>query len=71
MAPLARGNGESGCAWRGYDPIPAAGRHWAVPSELVTALSDLYLDLPQHEKLDAFGRFRGVIEVFRLRVAAR
>ena len=52
-------NGESGQAWRGYDPT-AAGRHWAVPSELVTAFG-IDPDLPQHEKLDALADF-GLID---------
>ncbi|MET0308690.1 MAG: DNA methyltransferase [Sphingomonas sp.] len=44
-------NGDSGRIWRGYDPT-AAKRHWAVPSELVTAFG-IDPDLPQHQKLDA------------------
>lgn len=52
-------NGESGKPWRGYDPT-AVRRHWAVPSELVTALG-ISPDLPQHEKLDALADF-GVID---------
>lgn len=52
-------NGDSGKPWRGYDPT-AAKRHWAVPSELVTALG-IDPDLPQHTKLDALADF-GVID---------
>lgn len=44
-------NGESGKPWRGYDPT-LAGRHWAVPSDLVLGFG-IDPDLPQHEKLDA------------------
>jgi SAM-dependent methyltransferase len=44
-------NGESGKSWRGYDPS-LAGRHWAVPSDLVLQFG-IDPDLPQHEKLDA------------------
>ncbi|MEM8578551.1 MAG: site-specific DNA-methyltransferase [Pseudomonadota bacterium] len=44
-------NGVSGKPWRGYDPT-RAGRHWAVPSELVLSLG-IDPSLPQHEKLDA------------------
>jgi DNA modification methylase len=44
-------NGESGKPWRGYDPT-IAGRHWAVPSDLVLNFG-IDPDLPQHEKLDA------------------
>ena len=44
-------NGKSGEPWRGYDPT-AAGRHWAVPRELVLAFG-IDPALPQHEKLDA------------------
>ncbi len=44
-------HGESGKPWKGYDPT-AAGRHWAVPSDLVEMLG-IDSDLPQHEKLDA------------------
>ena len=44
-------NGMSGASWRGYDPT-SAGRHWAVPSELVLAFG-IDPDLPQHDKLDA------------------
>lgn len=42
-------NGASGQVWRGYDPT-AAGRHWAVPSDLVLDLG-IDPDLPQHDKL--------------------
>lgn len=52
-------NGESGKPWRGYDPT-AAKRHWAIPSDLVTALG-IDPDLPQHEKLDALAEL-GVID---------
>ncbi len=44
-------NGDSGRPWQGYNPTDA-GRHWAVPSELVLAFG-IDPDLPQHEKLDA------------------
>ena len=44
-------NGESGEPWRGYDPT-AAGRHWAIPRELVLAFR-IDTNLSQHEKLDA------------------
>ena len=47
-------NGESGKPWRGYDPT-AAGRHWAVPSDLVEMLG-IDPDLPQHEKLEAMAK---------------
>ena len=53
-------HGNSGKPWRGFDPT-AAGRHWAVPSELVTALS-IDPKLSQHEKLDALYE-RGVIDL--------
>ena len=43
--------GASGQPWRGYDPT-AAGRHWAVPGEMVLAFG-IDPKLPQHEKLDA------------------
>lgn len=46
-----RRNGESGRPWRGYDPT-VAGRHWAVPGDLVSAFG-IDPDLPQHDKLDA------------------
>lgn len=54
-----RRNGESGKPWRGYDPT-IAGRHWAVPSELVVALG-IDPELPQHDKLEALAEF-GVID---------
>ena len=44
-------NGASGLPWHGFDPT-AAGRHWAVPRDLVAAFG-IDPDLPQHEKLDA------------------
>ena len=44
-------NGASGQPWRGFDPTPA-GRHWAVPRDLVLAFG-IDPALPQHEKLDA------------------
>ena len=44
-------NGESGRPWRGFDPT-VAGRHWAIPKDLVEAVG-ISPDLPQHEKLDA------------------
>ena len=52
-------NGESGKSWRGYDPT-AAGRHWAVPSDLVEMLG-IDASLKQHEKLDAMADL-GVID---------
>jgi site-specific DNA-methyltransferase (adenine-specific) len=52
-------NGDSGRPWRGYDPTRAK-RHWAVPSDLVTALG-IDPDLPQHLKLDALADM-GVID---------
>lgn len=52
-------NGVSGQPWRGYDPT-AAGRHWAVPSDLVLAFG-IDPDLPQHQKLDALADL-GVID---------
>jgi DNA modification methylase len=54
-----RRNGESGKPWRGYDPT-VAGRHWAVPSELVAALG-IDPELSQHDKLDALADL-GVID---------
>jgi DNA modification methylase len=51
-------NGESGKPWRGYDPT-IAGRHWAVPSDLVTALG-IDPDLPQHEKLEALAELGAI-----------
>jgi len=51
--------GDSGKPWRGYDPS-AAKRHWAVPSDLVTAFG-IDPELPQHAKLDALADF-GVID---------
>lgn len=51
--------GESGKPWRGYDPT-AAKRHWAVPSDLVSALG-IDPELPQHDKLDALAAL-GVID---------
>ena len=44
-------NGKSGEPWRGYDPT-LAGRHWAIPRELVLAFG-IDPGLSQHEKLDA------------------
>ena len=44
-------NGKSGEPWRGYDPT-LAGRHWAIPRELVLAFG-INPGLSQHEKLDA------------------
>ena len=44
-------NGESGKAWRGFDPT-SVGRHWAIPRGLVLA-AGIDPDLPQHDKLDA------------------
>ena len=52
-------NGESGKEWRGYNPTQAK-RHWAVPSDLVTALG-IDPNLPQHDKLDALADM-GVID---------
>ena len=52
-------NGESGKPWKGFDPT-SAGRHWAVPSDLVEMLG-IDPDLPQHEKLDAMSDI-GVID---------
>jgi DNA modification methylase len=52
-------NGDSGRPWRGYDPT-AAKRHWAVPSELVTAFG-IDPELPQHQKLDALAEL-GLID---------
>lgn len=43
--------GKSGQPWRGFDPT-AAGRHWAIPSELILAFG-IDPNLPQHKKLDA------------------
>ena len=43
--------GESGKPWRGFDPT-AAGRHWAIPKELVLSFG-IDPALSQHEKLDA------------------
>lgn len=53
-------HGKSGKPWRGFDPT-AAGRHWAIPSELVTAFG-IDPKLSQHEKLDALYE-RGVIDL--------
>ena len=52
--------GASGKPWRGFDPT-ARGRHWAVPSKLVSSLG-IDPDLPQHEKLDALYE-RGYIDL--------
>lgn len=52
-------NGDSGKPWRGYDPS-VAGRHWAVPSDLVLGFG-IDPDLPQHEKLDALAEL-GLID---------
>ncbi len=43
--------GKSGKPWRGFDPT-AAGRHWAIPKELVLSFG-IDPSLSQHEKLDA------------------
>ena len=52
--------GESGKPWRGFNPT-AAGRHWAVPRELVLAFG-IDPNLPQHDKLDALYE-RGLIDL--------
>ena len=52
-------NGVSGQPWRGYNPTNA-GRHWAVPSDLVLAFG-IDPELPQHEKLDALAEL-GLID---------
>lgn len=41
-----RRNGESGEAWRGYDPTKA-GRHWAVPGKALEALEAEGIELSQ------------------------
>lgn len=48
-------NGESGKPWNGYNPT-AAGRHWAIPSDLVESLG-IDPELGVHEKLDALLKF--------------
>jgi DNA modification methylase len=45
-------NGESGKAWKGYDPS-AKGRHWAIPGKLWEDSGINGKGLSQHEKLDA------------------
>ena len=52
-------HGKSGKPWRGFDPT-AAGRHWAIPGDLVAAFG-IDPKLSQHEKLDALHE-RGVID---------
>jgi site-specific DNA-methyltransferase (adenine-specific) len=44
-------NGESGKAWRGFDPT-AKGRHWAIPGKLPEEVGEDLSALSQHEKLD-------------------
>ncbi len=43
--------GESGAAWRGYDPT-ARGRHWAIPDSLKELLLDHGARMSTHEMLD-------------------
>ncbi|MGH9688442.1 MAG: DNA methyltransferase [Candidatus Acidiferrales bacterium] len=44
-------NGESGKAWRGFNPT-AKGRHWAVPGKIWDEAGIDPAGLSQHEKLD-------------------
>jgi hypothetical protein len=39
--------GDSGRAWRGYDPT-TAGRHWAVPQRAIEALRGEGVEIPEH-----------------------
>jgi len=45
--------GESGIAWRGYDPT-AAGRHWAIPKSLKDTLPHSGVKMSVQEMLEAF-----------------
>lgn len=44
-------NGESGKAWRGFDPTKA-GRHWAIPSSLRDYLPERGAGMSSHEQLE-------------------
>ena len=44
-------NGESGEAWRGFDPTEK-GRHWAIPRRLLRDIDEDLSQLTQHQKLD-------------------
>ena len=44
-------NGESGKAWKGFDPT-AKGRHWAIPKKLLEEVGEDLSGLSQHQKLD-------------------
>jgi site-specific DNA-methyltransferase (adenine-specific) len=44
-------DGESGKAWRGFDPT-AKGRHWAIPSKIWEEVGIDPSGLTQHQKLD-------------------
>jgi len=44
-------NGESGRAWRGFNPT-ARGRHWAIPGVLLEDIDEDLSHLGQHAKLD-------------------
>ena len=51
MGPGSR-KGESGKAWRGYDPTPK-GRHWAIPESLRSLLPNRGEGTSLQEQLDA------------------
>ena len=44
-------NGESGKAWRGFDPTPP-GRHWAIPRSLREYLPNDGVGMSSHEQLE-------------------
>jgi site-specific DNA-methyltransferase (adenine-specific) len=44
-------SGESGKAWRGFDPS-AKKRHWAIPKKVLDEIDEDLSGLGQHEKLD-------------------